>query len=49
MESKTDCDAVQSNRVNIESVIAAEAQELEIIAELERQIELEKNRIAKMV
>lgn len=36
-----ECDAVQSTRINIESILQAEAKELDQISEIERQIEHE--------
>lgn len=45
LESKAECEAVQSTRVNIERIVEAEAKELERIAELEKYIESEERQI----
>lgn len=36
LASKSECEDVQSNRINIESILEAEANELKRVAELER-------------
>lgn len=44
-----ECDAVQSTRINLESILQAEAKELDQISEIERQIEHEQKKMASLL
>ena len=43
-----ECDAVQSTRINIRSILEAEAKQLDEMAEIERQIEIEQKKLANL-